>query len=530
MLVQQGTPELLFLDAETGKPLKAPERTGVLSFVATGKSERTMIGYAPSGLLSYWDLESGKEIRRFIVPDRIGSPVLFGNNRFLVGIDPRGLVVLDAVSGNIIARDRRISQGKVLNLPGEAPELLCITPDADASRVYHVAISVQGKLELKTQWPVPLPWQDLMSATLTSDAVILGTLDGSVWIGKKDEKGGFMQERRQEPVIDIAATASFLAFLTKEETLGFIPLDYTQLLDKMVIPLSAAPYTRLASDPDAGETDTEGLLLWHEETAASLPRFMTLGEASSGESLVLDQLSRRFPLRSVALRGEAALFLDASGNITMLSARTGERLFSFASVAALDAALLKDGNILIGQSVIAGNTPFLMVNSRTGETLPLTLSASVGARVYCGASGVPYGVTVDPQEGRLNTTIIQLSLANPSRSSPVAVYPGEDTGFGMAEVQGSLVAALGGETAVRYGSKRKDALERTEGFPLRLIDGGSYCLVLDTEGTIAWYDPASGTLLACFHVYEYEWILEKPGYPLIRGGFKAAPQGEQAES
>jgi WD40 repeat protein len=528
ILVQQGNPEVQFIHAETGKILKAPDRTGTLSFAATGKSERTMIGYAPSGILSYWELESGQEIRRFTVPNHIGTPILFGNNRFIGGIDAGGLVILDAVSGTTITRERGISRGKVFALGGEIPEFMCLTTGPGTSRLYHFAMSTLGRLEIKNQWPVPARLPEVMSAVITADALALGTIDGGVWIGKQDGTIALMEVQNQESIIDAAAGASSLAFLTEGQVLGFIPLDYTQLEDKALIPLEPSIYTRLASDPEAGEGGMDGLLLWQEIPAGSFPIIRTLGRdpVPKEKPLVLDQLSLRFPLRSAVLRGEQALFLDSAGNITVLSISTGERLFSFSSVASLDATLLKDGNILIGQSVVSGNTPFLIVNSSTGETLPLAISASVGVRVYCGASGIPYGVTVDSQEGRLTTTITKLSLANPSGSTRLAEYPGEDIGFGIAESKGTLVSTLGGEETILYGSGNKRSFKRSPGFPLRLIDGGRYCIAVDTEGTIVWYDPESGDLLALFHLYENEWILEKPGAPFIRGGLNRRDQAE----
>jgi WD40 repeat protein len=523
ILLQQGSPDVRFIHAETGEPLKAPERTGTLRFAATGKSERTMIGYAPSGVLSYWDLESGKEIRRLAVPGHIQGSFLFGNNRFIGGIDAGGLLVLDAVSGTTLARERGISQGKVFALGGEVPEFMCLATGPGAPALYHFAVGTAGRLEIKKQWPVPAGLPEVMSVVGTAEAIALGTRDGGVWLGKEDGTVAVMEVRPQETVVEAAALASSLAFLTKAQVLGFIPLDYTQLEDASPIPLEPTAYTRLASDPEARNGGMNRLLLWQETPGEPFPVIRTLGRdplpVSPGETLVLDGLSPRFPLRSTALRGAQALFLDSAGNITVFSADTGARLFSFSSMASLDATLLKDGNILIGQSVVSGNTPFLMVNSGTGETLPLPVSASVGARVYCGASGVPYGVTVDLQEGRLVTAITRLSLINPSRSSRLAVYPGEDTGFGLAETGEILAASLGGEELILYGSGSPRAFARSPGFPLRLIDGGRYCIALDTEGTVLWYDPDSGALLALFHLYEDAWVLEKPGSPLIRGGF-----------
>ncbi|MDR1031183.1 MAG: WD40 repeat domain-containing protein [Treponema sp.] len=527
ILIQQGNPGVQFVHAETGALLKTPDSTSTLSFAATGKSERTMIGYAPSGVLSYWDLESGKEIRHFTVPDRIWTPLLFGNNRFIGGIDPEGLVILDAVSGTIITRERSIVQGRVFALGGEDPEFMCLATGPAVSRLYHFAISMTGRLEIKNQWPVPPNLPGIMSVASTADALALGTLDGGVWLGKQDGTVALMEVRNQERITEAAVSGSFLAFLTEGQVLGFIPLDYTQLQDRDLIPLEPSTYTRLSSDTELEGPGAKGFLLWQETSTGLFPIIRTLGNDAQEETLVLNQVPLRFPHRSAVLRGEQALFLDAAGNITVLSTRTGERLFSFSSEVSLDATLLKDGNILIGQSVVSGNTPFLMVNSKTGETLPIPFPASVGARVYCGESGIPYGVTIDAQEGHLSTTLTRLSLADPSRSTRLATYPGEDTSFSIAESKGILGSTLGDEGAVLYDAKGTTRFERSPGLPLRLIAGTRSCIALDTEGNIAWHDPESGALLALFRLYENEWILEKPGASLIQGPL--AHQNPQAE-
>jgi hypothetical protein len=519
ILVQPGKSGVSFIHGETGESLKAPDITGTLSFAATGKSERTMIGYAPSGVLSYWDLESGQEIRHFTVQTQIRAPRLFGNNRFLGGIDAGGLVLLDAVSGAVLARERGMAPKFLIALAPEASEFMCLADGSGGSSLYHFGISPTGKLELKNQWPLPRSIPAVMSAVSTADAVVLGTIDGEVWLGKQDGTAALMRVRPQRRITEAAAAASSLGFLTEDQALGFIPLDYTQLEAGGSIPLEQSPYTRITSDSE-GVTGAGRLLLWQENTTGSFPILRSV-QHGAVQDRVFDQVSRRFPLRAAALRGDQVLLLDAAGNSTVLSATTGETRFSFSSVSALDAALLSDGNIIIGQSVVSGNAPFLWVNSTTGETVPIAVSASVGARVFCGTSGTLYGGTVGSEQGRLSTALIRLSLTSPSRSRPLARCPGEDTGFALAESGGTVASTLGGEGAVIYGSGGNGfaiPFERRSGFPQRLIDGASAFIALDTEGAIAWHDPKSGALLALFHLYAEEWILEKPGAPLIRGG------------
>jgi hypothetical protein len=186
-------------------------------------------------------------------------------------------------------------------------------------------------------------------------------------------------------------------------------------------------------------------------------------------------------------------------------------------MASLDAAFLDDKNIIVGRSAISGNTPFMMVHSITGETVPLSYPASVGARVYRGPSGILYGVALEPYLGTMKTALIRLNTANPSLSTKIVEWEGEDTGFGFTEFKGSLASTLGGEGAFLYDEAGKKPLERSPGLPRRLIDGGNYMIAIDTEGSIGWYDPNSGKLLALFHLYADQWILKKGDRRVIKG-------------
>ena len=54
-------------------------------------------------------------------------------------------------------------------------------------------------------------------------------------------------------------------------------------------------------------------------------------------------------------------------------------------------------------------------------------------------------------------------------------------------------------------------LERSPGLPLKILDGGRWFILLDTEGNITWHDPGTGKILALLRLYENEWILETFG-------------------
>jgi hypothetical protein len=529
---------LVFIHPETGEMLESsPDIPGTVSFAATGRSERTMITYMPAGVLSYWDLESGKEIRHFIVPPHLTSLILFGTNRFLGGIDPEGLVILDAVSGTVITRDtsifRRNSSGILLPFDAELSELVCLSVENGVSTLYHLSLSASGRLETKNRRIVSQEIAPITSAVITQDTTALGTGNGRVWRFNQDGTANSMMVQDQQRIAEVAASGPFLALRTGEQAIGFIPLDYTQLEDTTRIHFETSAYTHLASNPggdtDSGSPISANFLLWHEKDTRRYPvikqvrfsfNFDNSTEAIVQSDTILDKLSSKFPLRSAAILGDRTLFLDSAGNITVISRITGDILFSFSSIGSFDAAFLDGSNIIIGRSAVSGNTPFLMVNMVTGETVPLAYPASIGVRVYRGASGTVYGAVVDEESRTLKTALLRLNTTQPARSDRLAEYPGEDIGFGMAESGGLLASTLGGAGASIYTPGGIVPFERSPGLPLLLVDGSHFFIALDGDGTIGWHDPQSGKLLALFHLYEDAWILERADGSLVQGGVR----------
>jgi hypothetical protein len=191
--------------------------------------------------------------------------------------------------------------------------------------------------------------------------------------------------------------------------------------------------------------------------------------------------------------------------------------FSFSSVGSLDAAFVSRDAVILGRSGVSGNTPFLIINLATGETVPLPYPSSAGARVYRGPSGTLYAAGVDQEAGSPRTSIIRLDTANPVQSVRLVEYQGEDTLFSLAESSGALASNLGGEGAVLFSSGGMLNFERSPGLPGRLIEGGPYFIVIDGDGNLCWHDPRSGKLLALFRLYDDEWILLREQGDVLRG-------------
>jgi hypothetical protein len=497
-----GTASVLFIHPETGETLESPAQlSGAAVFAATGVSERSMIAYTASGTLSYWELETREEIRRFKVPANLGSPILFGSNRFFAGIDSQGVLVLNAVSGTVIARERSIRRGKLFLSPGDLPEFWCLGAGNNPV-LYRLTLDFAGKLEIKDRLNLSTP---VVSAINTEYRMVLGCSDGTLLALEREETVPLAALNRRN-IGEAAAAGNNLVFLCEGSGLGTIPLNYRELREGTVLTLEKAePYNRISAAPESGV-----FVLWQSGNTRHPPVVRNAaGTGPGGKELPLSKVSGRSPLRVVSILGDRGLFLDSRGNIKVASLESGELLFSSLSSGSLDAAFADNQTLILGKST--GNAPFLKIDTATGETVSLS-SPGLGARVYRSGSGALYGITVTGEADKVSV-LVKIDPSGELRS--LAEYPGEDSDCGIAEVRGVPAASLGGEEAAFYGQQGFIPFQRTPGLPVQLIEGDGDVIVLDGDGILNWHDP-SGKAAARFSIYGNEWLLETEG-KTIRG-------------
>jgi hypothetical protein len=474
-----------------------------------------MMVYLLSGVLSYWDLESGNETNHFEVPSNLSSPIVFGNNRYLAGVDSNGLAVLDAVSGNLLARNDTIPAEALLCAAGD--EFFCLVSGGDYAGIYRFAVDRGGRLTGRGRFPLPANSEDGMSSgdagasviaanAVPGGGIVLGTKSGEVILINQYGQAQTMSVSVQTRIFETAASGKTIAFLAENNTIGFLPLDYTSLSAGGIIKTEKdSRYTRIS--PYAEETGEAGRFIFWQAENASLQSVI---KSAEGEPLLLGGISFRFPVRSVSSAGGKILFLDSAGNLSAILPQGGasaNRPFSFFSVGLMDAAFIDKDNIIAARSAVSGNSPFLMININTGETVPLPYPSDAGVMVYRGASGSIYTAAVEQDSAGIKTSILRLNTASPAQSLRLVDLQEEDIQFSLAESQGRLAATIGGEGAAIYSAGAIQKFERSPGLPVRLISGGPYFISLDSEGSICWHESRAGKLLAIFRLYKRHWEL-----------------------
>jgi hypothetical protein len=552
---RSGRTGVVLLDPETGVTLldswnMPDEFPSSSAFAVIGRTERAMLVYSPRGSLSYWELSEGPRLApalddygfplNFEVPEDLGSPILFGNNGFLAGFDGGGLVVLQADTGFELGRDRSLVRGKLAAWGEEFYCLAAALPGGGGpggERIYRFRLDNSGSL-VRTGFH-SLPANTVPSALAlvpregnSRPLIAIGAGGGELLLLNPDSPySAPLRVKEQTRITELAAGEESIAFLAGERALGFVPLDFLELRNGFFLALEDnGGYTRLSAvdSPGPPEYSVEArygdrFILWQDRSPLPSP-ILRPAKAGAAVPLTLPGNSgpggpsaRAFPLRSVSALGGRGLFLDTGGNVSVLSLADAGAQYTESSAGSMDAAFIDQDSIILGRGSSAD--PFLMIDARTRETVPVPYPAAIGTRVYRGPSGTIYGAVMEETPAGLRTSILRIDPQDPAKAARLVEYLGEDAGLSIAEADGFMASTLGG--AGIYRPWGMIGFERGPAIPVQIAGGGMYFIVLDAEGGISWHDPRTGEMLALFRLYGDEWTLGIAGAGgLLRGGVR----------
>jgi WD40 repeat protein len=512
---------LTLFDSETGEIINTPDVPPVsVTLSVTGTAERNMLIYQteqedysffePSerlygGRILYLNLDSDSVTGSFRAPADLLRPIIFGNNRFIAGINHDGLLLIDAASGEIFDSIETIERNALICPSDDG--FYCLTRRNGSSTLYRFSVDRNGKLVIRQQLTLSFN-ADSTGAIAYNGSVVFASTDGDLFMLDQQNKIAAMTHNFQARITEITAGETTIAFLTENSELYFLPLDYSLLGNTDLTPVNKQGYTRITRVSSGGE---DQFLLWQSANARQAPLLVSADNKTDGETKAF--LLGRFPIRSISYRDNRLLILDSAGSITVhdmgntsgnsISERAG---FSFSSAGTVDAAFIDNDYFILCRSAINNNSPFLFVNYRTGETVPVFYPVQAVLTVYAGNSGNVYAEAIERDNG-IKTTVLRLPAATGARAgaSRIFEYRGETANLSIAELPGRLAIACGSDGAVLFADETKQ-FERTNGLPEKLLACGQLFLSLDSEGNIAWHDN-SGKILAVFRLYEDRWTL-----------------------
>jgi len=509
------------LDSSTGEVIFDPIiPSGSTALAITGRTEKNMLIYQSnyeneaghsefSGLLIYYDIDSKKVSGSFQSPADIQNPVIFGNNRFLAGVNSDGLLIVDTTTGAVLDSNKNIGRNALLYSLNN--EFYCLNQNGNNAVLFRFSVERNGKLNKLQETALSLQDAFTITSIAFNKNLIFSSSKGNILMLDQQNRVVPFNYIFQNRVTEINSGSKSIALLTENGQLFFLPVDY-KLINSSFSPKFTQynNYNKLSRFSRSGD---DYYILWQTVNTRSAPLLIgPVNEQLSTDNTArnINFLSGRFPLRSISIAHNKILVLDSGGNITLRSLETlfaanppAKADYNSATQGAIDAALLNSDNIIIGRSVIGGSSPFLSINIRTGETVPHFLPAQAGLLVYPSRQGSIFALAIE-QKDTLSSSFYNLSSAN--QESHLYTYNGEASYYSIAESQGGKLAVSCDSEGAFFLPEKKTNFERTNGLPVKLLSGGDFLICLDSEGNISWHDE-DGKILAVFSLYNDKWSL-----------------------
>jgi hypothetical protein len=340
--------------------------------------------------------------------------------------------------------------------------------------------------------------------------ILIGMRDGKIAAFDTQNGGVTAYEARRRIRLSDAAVSNSVLLALADRGLFFFPSNLDDFVDGSAFTMISGHGEDRVLPVDPRDSAGEGgdpFLIWRADGSLQPSVYKRTG-ASLGLAVPTG-----VPFRSASVDGDRALFLDATGAITIVSLSTGDARFSFASLGLLD-AVLSGGRIFAGKSRgVAPRVPLLSIDSDTGETAPIDIKGTAVVRLHRGTSGILYAIVADADSSGPKTSIVELDISTSGgpQVTPIVEYRAEDVDASIAEVSASIATTLGGDGATLVKPSQVIPFERTDALPLRLTDGGTSFIVVDTDGGICWHDPITGAAKAELRLYEDGWELERNG-------------------
>jgi len=512
---------LSMLDSVTGRIISAAEiPAGNVSFAITGRSERNMLVYQSehdeyperagyTGKILYYDIVSHEVTGSFHAPGNLSNPVIFGSNRFLAGVNSDGLLLVDAASGDIFDTVANVERNALLCQTDDG--FYCLRQRGTTATFNQYSVDRNARLVSRQQLSLSLD-SGSVSAIAHNGSVVFASSLGNILFLDRQNTLLAAAHQFQTRITEIAAGDQNIAFLTENGDLGFIPVDYRLIQRSSSFTLTQkGDYTRITPVSVSGE---DRFILWQSESTRNAPQLL---QANHPEQRELAFLRGRFPMLSISVLNNRLLVLDTGGNISIRSTESlsspnaqSRADFTFSSVGAIDSSLINNDYFVVSRSVINNNSPFIYVNIRTSETVPVSYPAQAGLTVFPGSHGV-FAQAIERDNDGVKTTVVSLppvSSAGSRTGAAVRIfeYRGEASHLSIAESGGNIAAVCDSEGAVIFANSAIN-MERTNGLPVKLLGNERFFISLDSEGNIAWHDNRTGRILAAFSLNGNRWTL-----------------------
>jgi WD40 repeat protein len=487
-----------------------PEGFGMAGFAALSRSEKILMTYRLTGVISYWDLASGKLVEDLQTVALLSHIRLSPDLSFLAGSTDSEIVLVDVSSGRVEAR-APLTGVTSLDISPQGDEIACIAENGTLSRW---AVS-PGGLARKADPPGGAPHAALVR--FTPAGLILGSGDGELASLSADGTEAVFPGDERAVITGMAVRGASVAVATS----SWIKVFTGGLADAARQGAGSAGSVAAVQAPnpfnapvDLTFLDDDTLLVYQTGSGPGAYGILDLKAgsfrpAAQGGS---PQDSLGSPIIEAQSDGSRCLLLAQDGTLRVIDLPSGATHAQMWRPGSMWAAL--DG----GNAVVVGGQPgatepgsLVRINMDTGETDPIpTRNQYTYEVLFDAATGVLYSLGVDPDG---TTNLLAHTGKDFQTQSVVESTPGDHLSASLCfdGYTGTLYTSLGRERISRYRQGSLTRLPAPAFGTIGLFCGNGLLYSLNRDSSVSLIDPGSGQNVAELSVFpDGGWALVMP--------------------
>lgn len=476
---------------------KVKSNTGIVNYIQTSGTEKTVVFYSPSGYLSYYNMQNGQLKEKFLIPQGLSQTLLFNDSIFFAGVRDDVIYVINAYKGTTVS-----------TINAKNPIILSSSED---NNLYYLEYDGKNNYEIKMLENLP--------DQKVSNPRIVKSMKGprgnaAITTGKKinaelilGSKAGAIYKLDTEP----STTVDSMAEIT-ENTYSKIydmepaPEDFYFLTEKAIFKSSydSGLVDKLAS------TDGQTNIITHTDNKVIL---WTKG--SRNPVVQMDLTKKTKETLFTPKSNIQSLRLSSIGDkkyLIEIESNTSVNLYNFANKSFMevysgtgiqDAILTDDGNMYIAKTAATNpKVPLLCVNLESLETVPMSLTGNVSYALSTDGK-IIYGIVLQSDENIRNTYVYSFNTAT-KKATNILKFSEEDSEAFTYLYGNALYTNIGKNKVYCYNiaSKKRFSYNRSSSIPFRITQNDQRVVILNNNGSISWCSPTGSNILA-------DWYLTK---------------------
>lgn len=499
------------VDPQDGRPLDLFNGGfGIVSFFVISKNENTVMGYQPSGWITYWDVRRQEAVLRARTLADLSLIRVTPSGRHMLGVDGERLAAVDLLNGGLAAEQQITGAGR-LAVSGDGREVAALVSEGTGWQVRRWTF---GGTSFRAVGASEAPPGSAPLASLVYGAESLYAADkaGSIHARSRDGRWEIFARDLHLPISGLAFHGDTMAAASSAGiflyTSGFFGSQSSEADWEVRRKVLSNPYT----GPIGVEfLDERRILVWpkDQETGA-----LVVMEASGGPARELP-VAFSAPIQQASVSSRGLIVVERGGACRILDPEDYQVRFRCV-VPSMNKLVGTRGDFFVGAASAASvfGSPLIQINIRSGETVPIPESSRfIYELLYSRSSGSLYCLAVEQREGRWSTLLLGRSGRLFERRLLLDSFDGEDLGASLAEDDsGRLYCSLGYAGVASWDGSRLAMLPRDPGrVARRLTAHGHRLYALNSDSTLSVWDPSAAVRPWELHLfYDGSWAAVSP--------------------